>query len=114
MISTEMLIVMLVFLVYIGVWYVYMSNFMDAVEGAMRRLENSAYADETQHKVNALCANAGSLSMEFKSQVGISGGGNEISVNDVKRNVDCDVEIRTNGNSTSYKITKEEGKVVIE
>ncbi len=114
MISTEMLIVMLVFLVYIGVWYVYMNNFMDAVQGAMGKLESSAYADELAHKVNVLCANTGTLEVEFRNAATVEGGGKEIGVNGEKRNVDCEVEYRGSGNSTSLKITKENEIVAIE
>ncbi|MEM3364133.1 MAG: hypothetical protein QXS93_01325 [Candidatus Micrarchaeia archaeon] len=107
MISTEMLIVMLVFLAYVGVWYLYMSNFMQSVESATDRLESGAYADEIQHKVNIMCIGEGSTSAEFKNPVDISGNGRVISVNNMTRDVACDVDVRIGGKTKKANIRKD-------
>ncbi|MCX8200228.1 MAG: hypothetical protein N3G76_02045 [Candidatus Micrarchaeota archaeon] len=114
MISTEMLIVMLVFLAYIGVWYVYMNDFMKAVDGAVARLESNTYADYMQHKVNMLCANSGSASVSFKNAVSISGSGREISVNGMVREVDCDVDVKAGTKTKNARLRKDdESRTVI-
>ena len=109
-----MLIVMLVFLVYIGVWYLYMNDFMNSVQVAMERLESTAYADEIQHNINVMCSNGGALTKEFSKGIEVSGSGDEVYVNGIKRSVGCTVEVNIAGNTSKIKMSKDNGKVVLE
>ncbi|GEM_PF-2101817 len=108
-----MLIVIFVFLVYIGIWYTYINNFMGVVENAMERFELNAYAEELQHKANLMCRGSGEMHSQFKSSVEINcNGGNTFDIGNIKKKIGCNVDC-TQMNVSGVVITKKDGGVLI-
>ncbi len=111
MISTEMLIIMLIFLAYIAVWYAYMHSFMDVVEKGMEKLDDKYYADLIAYKINVLCLGNGRIVVDAQKRIDVNADGVEISVNNLHRKIKCNAT----GSSNSREITlvKENGIIII-
>ncbi len=111
MISTELMIVLLVFLVYIGVWYLYMNGFMEVIDSAMQGLYARSAADTIAHGINVVCINSGSLKIDLNNRHEVKGDGKRITVDNIVKEVDCEVSGAVNG--TVVRISKRDGGVSI-
>lgn len=111
MISTEMIIVMLIFLIYIAVWYGYMRNFMGVAEHGVHTLDDKYYADLISYKINVLCMGDGKIGINLGKEVNVSAEGDKIIVNSIQRYVKCNTTGEMHG--AVIELTKKDNGVII-
>lgn len=112
MISTEVLIVMLIFLVYIGIWITYMDSFMGAVQQAMQALERRAVVDSVVHKANIACVSNGEEIIDFGKEIEVNINGKKVAVGSTSREAGCEFASSYTINSSKIGIKKENGLLV--
>lgn len=113
MISTELLIVMVIFLIYIGIWMSYMDSFMEAVQQAMGRLEQRAILDTVVHKANIACVTTGEQAVDFGKEIEIRTSGKLVTVGGASREADCEFAEDYALHSSKISIRKENGVIVV-
>jgi hypothetical protein len=107
MLSTEFIILILIFLVYISAWYVYMDKIIEASEVVISKFEKENYANEMSKKINTLCFTEGKINLEFKNKVEIKIENNILKIEGIERKINCDIE-NVNLKKNNFIIEKKE------
>ena len=111
MLSTEFILLLLIFLVYISVWYVYMDRIIDASEIVINKFEIENYANEMSKKINTLCYSNGKIEIEFKNKVELQIENNILKIEGVEKQINCEIE-NVILNKKEFTIEKKE-KIII-
>jgi len=111
MLSTEFIILILIFLVYISVWYVYMNNIIETSEIIITKFEMENYANEMSNKINLLCTSSGEINIEFKNPVEIVIENGILKIGNYERQINCNIE-NVKLNKKKFLI-KKEGTITI-
>lgn len=111
MLSTEFIILLLIFLVYISVWYVYMDKIIDASEIVINKFEKENYASEISKKINTLCFSNGKINLEFKNDIDLEIKNNILIIDDIEKEINCEIE-NVKLNKNKFTIEKKE-KIIV-
>ncbi len=111
MLSTEFIILLLIFLVYISVWYVYMDKIIDASEIVINKFEKENYANEMSKKINTLCFSNGKINLEFKNNIDLEIKNNILIIDDIEKEINCEIE-NVKLNKNKFTIEKKE-KIIV-
>jgi len=111
MLSTEFIILLLIFLVYISVWYVYMDKIIDASEIVINKFEKENYANEMSKKINTLCFSNGKINLEFKNDIDLEIKNNILIIDDIEKEINCEIE-NVKLNKNKFTIEKKE-KIIV-
>lgn len=111
MLSTEFIILLLIFLVYISIWYVYLDRIIEASEIALNEFEKDNYVNEMSNKINTLCFSEGKIYLEFKNNVEMKIEKNVLEIDGIEKKLNCDVE-NVNLNKKEFTIEKRE-KIIV-
>lgn len=111
MLSTEFILLLLIFLVYISVWYVYMDRIIESSEIVIQRFEMENYATEMSKKINTLCYSNGKIEIEFKNEIKLEIKENVLEIGGIKKQINCEIE-NVILNKKEFTIEKKE-KIII-
>jgi hypothetical protein len=111
MLSTEFIILLLIFLVYISVWYVYMDKIIEATEIVIGKFEKENYVNEMSKKINTLCYTNGEIKIEFKKEVDLEIQNNILKIEGIERKINCEIE-NVNLKKKNFLIEKKE-KIIV-
>jgi len=111
MLSTEFIILLLIFLVYISVWYVYLDRIINASEIALNEFEKENYVNEMSNKINTMCFSEGKIYLELKNNVEIKIENNVLEIGGIEKKLNCEVE-NVNLNKGEFTIEKKE-KIIV-
>lgn len=92
MLSTEFIILILIFLVYLSFWYVYLDKIIETSNIAIVNFEEENYANEMSKKINTLCYSEGKINLEFKNNIEIKIENNVLKIGKNERKINCDIE----------------------
>lgn len=110
MISTEFILLLLIFLVYISFWYYYLDNIIETSKIVIEKFERENYINEMSKKMNTLCYTNGKINLEFKNEIEIEIYNNKLRIGEFEKEIYCDVEnVKLNKNKFTiekrHKIT---------
>ena len=111
MLSTEFILLLLIFLVYISVWYVYMDKIIESSEIVIHKFEIENYANEMNMKINTLCYSNGKLEIEFKNNIQLLIKDNVLNIEGIEKQINCETE-NVQLNKSKFTIEKKE-KIIV-